>query len=95
MVRHISNMNNSPFSSPPSEIDSLMSRIDYFLRFLDPSSRAPGLLGMISWASLREGLEDIQDKLIQALRSGHLSQADRDKAYRGLAKIEIALDRIA
>ncbi len=95
MVRHISNMNSSHFSPPSSEIDSLMNRIDYFLRFLDPSSRAPGLIGMISWASLREGLEDIQDKLILAISSGHLSQADRDKAYRGLAKIDMALERIS
>lgn len=96
MIQSISNTcNYSPCSPNHSEMDQLMDRLDYFLRFLDPSSRKPGIIGMISWEALREGLEEIQEKLILAIDSGKLTQNDLDKAYKGLSKIEIALERIS
>ncbi|MCH9632570.1 MAG: hypothetical protein S4CHLAM6_09080 [Chlamydiae bacterium] len=93
------NFNNGSINASPkpvsSEFGQHMDKVDYLLGFLEPSSRAPGLIGMISWASLKEGLLVEQNYFTDKVNSGALSLRETDSANDALAKISTALEKIS
>ena len=90
-------MNSAPTSqkSITPGFEQHVDKVNYLLGFLDPSSRAPGLIGMISWESLREGLTAEQDFFNDQLNSGTLSLEETDAARDVLAKIGVAFEKIS
>ncbi len=79
----------------PKTINYHVDRVNYLLQFLDPSSRAPGIIGMISWDSLKEGLLEQKSFFNDALKSSNLSLQETDIAHNMIAKIDMALERIS
>lgn len=86
------NQNNSASNSPLSKH---LDNVNYLLRFLNPSSRAPGIIGMISWESLALGLKEEKSYLTQALNNTQYTQFERDSIRKALSDIDMALERIS
>jgi len=80
---------------PINDVDQHLGTTNYLLRFLDPTSRPPGQIGMISWGALREGLNTEKAFFNEKIQDESLSQYDADRINEILGKIEIALERIA
>lgn len=95
MVNPISFKTKKQFNFVTSEFESHVEKTHYFLNFLNPNSKKPGLLGMISWEALREGLCEQKAYFLQKKYEGSLSLKERDQATQLLSKIEMALQRIS
>lgn len=91
------NINSAPTSQKPAStaFEQHVDKVTYLLGFLDPSSRAPGLIGMISWESLKEGLYAEQGFFNEQLNSGTLSLKETDAAHDVLAKIGVAFEKMS
>lgn len=72
-----------------------VDKTNYLLTFLDPSSRKPGLLGMVSWEALQNGLNEEKVYFLSKKNDSSMTLREKDLLEKMLVYIEMALERIS
>lgn len=77
------------------EFQKHIEKFHYLIGFLDPSSKKPGLMGMVSWEALREGFNEEKAYFTEKKKEDFLSLKERDLISNILVQIEMSLKRIS